>query len=85
MKENKLVDLSMEFAILIVELVDKIEVKKSGYMLNQLGRSGTSIGANICEAQYAHSRADFVAKMEISLKEAYETSIVSSYFSKPGG
>ena len=74
LKENKLVDLSMKFAVQIVELVDEIEVKKSGYMLNQLGRAGTSIGANICEAQYAHSKADFIAKLEISLKESFETS-----------
>jgi len=74
LKENKLVDLSMEFAVLIVDLVDGIEAKKSGYMLNQLGRAGTSIGANICEAQYVHSKADFIAKLEISLKEVYETS-----------
>ena len=64
----------MEFAVLIVGLVDGIEVKKSAYMLNQLGRAGTSIGANIFEAQYAHSKADFIAKLEISLKEVYETS-----------
>jgi len=74
LKENKLVDLSMKFAVQIVELVDGIKVKKSGYMLNQLGRAGTSIGANICEAQYAHSKADFIAKLEIALKEAHETS-----------
>ena len=40
---------------------------------NQIGRSGTSIGANIREAQYAHSKADFVAKLQIALKEANET------------
>ena len=40
---------------------------------NQIGRSGTSIGANIREAQYAHGKADFVAKLQIALKEANET------------
>ena len=42
-------------------------------MSNQLERSGTSIGANIREAKYAHSRPDFIAKLQISLKECYET------------
>ena len=42
-------------------------------MSNQLERSGTSIGANIREAKYAHSRPDFIAKLQIALKECYET------------
>ena len=42
-------------------------------MINQLMRSGTSIGANIHEAQYAHGKADFISKLEIALKEANET------------
>lgn len=42
-------------------------------MTNQLPRSGTSIGANIHESKYAHSTADFIAKMQIALKECYET------------
>ena len=74
MKENRLVDLSFDLAKLTVDLVDKINKSKSSYMVNQLARSGTSVGANIHEAQYAHSRADFVAKLEIALKEANETS-----------
>ena len=43
-------------------------------MVDQLARAGTSIGANIHEAQYAHSRKDFIAKLEIALKESNETS-----------
>lgn len=74
MSENKLVDLSFEFAKEIVDLVDSVKTPKSSFMIDQLARSGTSIGANIHEAQYAHSRADFVAKLEIALKEANETS-----------
>ncbi len=74
MKENKLVDLSFEFAKAIVDLVDGIKTPKSSYMLDQLARAGTSVGANIHEAQYAHSKADFIAKLEIALKEANETS-----------
>ncbi len=74
MPENKLVDLSFEFAKNIVELTDTIKTPKSSYMIDQLARAGTSVGANIHEAQYAHSKADFIAKLEIALKEANETS-----------
>jgi four helix bundle protein len=71
MTENKLADLSTEFAVNILKLTDSI---KGHYSLaNQLERSGTSIGANIREAKYAHGKADFVAKLQISLKECYET------------
>ena len=71
MAENKLADESTEFAIQILQLTDKI---KGHYSLaNQLERSGTSIGANIREAKYAHSRPDFIAKLQIALKECYET------------
>ena len=71
MTGNKLADMSTELAVDILNLVDKI---KGHYSLaNQLERSGTSIGANIREAKYAHSKADFVAKLQISLKECYET------------
>jgi len=71
MAENKLAELSTEFAIQILKLTDGI---KGHYSLsNQLERSGTSIGANIREAKYAHSRLDFIAKLQISLKECYET------------
>jgi len=74
MSENKLPDLSFEFAVAIVHLVDGVSVPKSSYMINQLARAGTSVGANIHEAQYAQSKKDFVAKFEIALKEANETS-----------
>ncbi len=71
MAENKLADLSTEFAIKILKLTGGI---KGHYSLNnQLERSGTSIGANIREAKYAHSKADFISKLQISLKECYET------------
>ena len=71
MAENKLADISTEFAVKILNLTDSI---KGHYSLtNQLERSGTSIGANIREAKYAHSKADFIAKLQISLKECYET------------
>ena len=74
MSDNKLLDLSFDFAVAIVNLIDGISAPKSSYMTDQLARAGTSVGANIHEAQYAHSKKDFVAKLEIALKEANETS-----------
>ena len=71
MTNNIIVDLSMGFSISIVNLCDGIKGKSA--IVNQLLRSGTSIGANIHEANYASSRADFIAKMQIALKECYET------------
>ena len=74
MKENFLVDLSKKFAVDIVNLCTDIkENRKSNVLLNQVLRSGTSIGANIHEAKYAQSKADFINKLEISLKECSET------------
>jgi len=63
----------MEFAVSIIELVKNLKGKRESIISNQVGRSGTSIGANIREAQYAHSKADFVSKLQIALKEANET------------
>ena len=71
MKENILVEKSKKFAIDIINLCDNL--KGSASVVNQLIRSGTSIGANIHEAQYAHGKNDFIAKLEISLKECNET------------
>ena len=74
MKENVLVDLSRQFAVDIVNLCADIkENRKSNVLLNQILRSGTSIGANIHEANYASSKADFINKFQIALKECYET------------
>ena len=74
MKENKLTDLSLEFSVKIIELVKELKEKKENIISNQVGKSGTSIGANIHEAQYAHGKNDFIAKLEIALKESNETS-----------
>ncbi len=63
----------MDFAVSIVNLVKELKLKKETVISNQLGRSGTSIGANIREAQYAHGKADFIAKLQIALKEANES------------
>lgn len=71
MTDNILVDLSMDFSVEIVNLCYSIKGKSA--LTNQILRSGTSIGANIHEANYAHSRADFISKMQIALKECYET------------
>ena len=71
MAENKLADLSMDFAVKILKTTDGIKGHYS--LINQLERSATSIGANIREAKYAHSKADFISKLHISLKECYET------------
>ena len=71
MAENKLADLSMDFAVKILRIADGIKGHYS--LVNQLERSATSIGANIREAKYAHSKADFISKLQIALKECYET------------
>lgn len=71
MAENKLADASMSFAVHILQTTDGIKGHYS--LMNQLERSATSIGANIREAKYAHSKADFVSKLQIALKECYET------------
>ena len=71
---NKLVDLSVAFAVEILNLVKYLKEQRETIISNQIGRAGTSIGANIHEAQYAHGKADFVSKLQIALKEANETS-----------
>ena len=73
MKENKLAELSMDFAVEIVNLVREVRSKHENVIANQIGRSGTSIGANIHEANYAQGKKDFISKLEIALKEASET------------
>lgn len=73
MSDSKLRSQSMDFAVSVVNLVKKLKTNKETIISNQIGRSGTSIGANIREAQYAHSKADFIAKLQIALKEANET------------
>ncbi len=73
MKENKLKDLSMEFSVDIIRLVRQLKAEHETIISNQIGRSGTSIGANIHEAQYAQGKKDFISKLEIALKEASET------------
>ncbi|MBQ8290757.1 MAG: four helix bundle protein [Clostridia bacterium] len=71
MAESKLRDLSMDFSVKVIKMCDNI--KGHHPLVNQLECSATSIGANIHEANYAHGKADFVAKLQIALKECYET------------
>ena len=71
MSENKLAEMSIDFAVKILKMTDIIKGHYS--IVNQLERSATSIGANIREAKYAHSKSDFISKLQISLKECYET------------
>ena len=74
MKENKLVVLSKQFAVDIVNLCTEVKHgQKAAVLTNQLLRCGTSVGANIHEANYAASRADFINKLQIALKECYES------------
>ena len=73
MREDKLSDLSMELSVDVLQLTKELRAKHENVISNQIGRSGTSIEANIREAQYAHGKADFTAKLQIALKEANET------------
>ena len=73
MRDDQLSVQSMDFAVSIINLVKDLKLKHESVISNQIGRSGTSIGANIREAQYAHGKADFIAKLQIALKEASET------------
>ena len=73
MRNDKLSVQSMDFAVQIINLVKCLKEKRESIISNQIGRSGTSIGGNIREAQYAHGKADFIAKLQIALKEANET------------
>ena len=73
MRNDQLSVQSMGFAVSIINLVKSLKAKHESIISTQVGRSGTSIGANIREAQYAHGKADFIAKLQIALKEANET------------
>ena len=74
MAESKLRTLSVDFAVQILNLVKFLKGQHETIVSNQIGRAGTSIGANIHEAQYAHGKADFIAKLQIALTETNETS-----------
>lgn len=73
MKNNIIVDKSFSYAKRIVKIYNQLLERKEYIMSKQLMRSGTSIGANVFEAQDAQSRNDFIAKLNIALKETSET------------
>lgn len=74
MRDSEIRIRAKELSINIFDICDKIETKKGrGILINQIIRSSTSIGANLHEANYAVSRADFINKLHIALKECYET------------
>lgn len=85
MKDNILVEESKNFAVEIINLCTELRENKKGMtLISQLLRCGTSIGANIHEANYANSRADFINKMQIALKECYETEYWLEIFDRTG-
>lgn len=74
MSESVMLNRAKDFAVDIVKLCRTVkEQKRESVLTHQLLRSGTSIGANLHESKYAHGTADFIAKMQISLKECYES------------
>ena len=73
LKENLIVTLTFQFSLDVVLFVEILETNRKYAVANQLIRSGTSIGANVREAQNAESRADFIHKLKIAAKEAEET------------
>lgn len=86
--DSPLLSKSKSFALEIIKVCNEIKSsKRESVLTNQLIRSGTSIGANIREAFYGHGRADFIAKLQIALKECSESEywlellIESGYYS----
>ena len=74
MSNSVLFEKSKDYAVLIVNTCRTIkETKREFILTDQLIRSGTSVGANIYEANYGHSNADFIVKLEIALKECFES------------
>ena len=85
MREIVIAHLSLDFALRIVNLYKYLCDEKSEYVMSkQLLRCGTSIGANIAESEHAQSKADFLSKLYISLKEANETKYWITLLSKAG-
>lgn len=72
-KDNLIVRLTFQFSLDIISFTEKLEKDRKYNLANQLFRSGTSIGANVREAQGCESKADFIHKMKLAYKEAEET------------
>lgn len=73
LKENLIVKMTFQFALEIVKITELLDSRRKYAIANQLLKSGTSIGANVREAQNAESKADFIHKIKIAAKEADET------------
>jgi|SRR5664279_209775 len=73
MREGPIVKKSIDFSVLIFKYSNHLKSKRQFVISHQLLKSGTSIGANVFEAQYPESRLDFIHKMKVALKEANET------------
>jgi len=90
-KDNLIVDLTLDFALEIIDYCEKLEELRKYVISRQLLKSGTSIGANVSEAQNAESRADFIHKLKIAAKEADETKYwlklckMSKHYPDPAG
>lgn len=74
LENNLIMKKTFEFSLKIIEFSEALESKRKFNMANQIFRSGTSIGANVWEAQNAESKADFIHKFKIAGKEMDETS-----------
>ena len=72
-KDNLIVRLTFQFSLDVIAFIEKLEKDRKYNLVNQLFRSGTSIGANVREAQGCESKADFIHKMKVAYKEAEET------------
>lgn len=84
-RQNLIVDKSFEYAILIIDLYKYLVNEKKEFVLSkQLLRSGTSVGANVREASVSQTKKEFVAKMNISLKEIHETEYWLQLLSRSG-
>lgn len=73
MEKNVIMEKSVEFSVSLIKFCEKLEAEKKDTAAKQLLRRGTSIGANVFEAQHAERRLDFIHKMKIAIKEANET------------
>lgn len=71
--KNPILRLSFDFSLMVIEYCEKLEAGKRYVIARQLLKSGTSIGANVMEAQNGESKADFIHKMKIAAKEAEES------------
>jgi four helix bundle protein len=84
MRQNLIVDKSFDFSLRIIELYKELHAKNEYVLSKQLLRSGTSIGANVREGVVSQSKKEFIAKLNIALKEAHETDYWLALLSKSG-